>query len=56
MDRFIHSVFFKSSLLFESDERSSHGGLEVELWTDNSLPYALVDQIPLGAMYLYGTI
>ena len=35
---------------------SSRGGLEVELWTDNSLPSALVDQIPLGAMYLYGTI
>ena len=26
---------------------SSRGGLEVELWTDNSLPSALVDQIPL---------
>ena len=35
---------------------SSRGGLEVELRTDNSLPSALVDQIPLGAMYLYGTI
>ena len=27
---------------------SSCGGLEVELWTDNSLPSASVDQIPLG--------
>ena len=36
--------------------KSSRGGLEVELWTDNSLPSASVDQIPLGAMYLYGTI
>ena len=33
-------------------ERSSRGGLEVELWTDNSLPSASVDQIPLGAMYV----
>ena len=32
------------------------GGLEVELWTDNSFSSALVDQIRLGAMYLYGTI
>ena len=31
---------------------SSRGGLEVELWTDNSLPSTSVDQIPLGAMYL----
>ena len=37
-------------------QESSRGGLEVELWTDNSLPSALVDRIPLGAMYLYGTI
>ena len=39
-----------------SYDLSSRGGLEVELWTDNSLPSASVDQIPLGAMYLYGTI
>ena len=30
---------------------SSRGGLEVELWTDNHLPSALVDRIPLGAWY-----
>ena len=30
--------------------------LEVELWTDNSLPSASVDRIPLGTMCLYGTI
>ena len=30
---------------------SSRGGLEVELWTDNSLPSASVDRIPLGAWY-----
>ena len=35
---------------------SSRGGLEVELCTDNSLPSASVDQILLGATYLYGTI
>ena len=35
---------------------SSRGGLEVELWTDKSLSSASVDQIPLGAMYLLGTI
>ena len=29
---------------------SSRGGLEVELWTDNSLPSASVDQIPLWAL------
>ena len=32
-------------------EISSRGGLEVELWTDKSLPSASVDQILLGAMY-----
>ena len=38
------------------DLKSSCGGLEVELWTGNSLPSASVDQIPLGAVYLYGNI
>ena len=37
---------FRSQLSRES----SRGGLEVELWT------ASMDQIPLGAMYLYGSI
>ena len=41
---------------FNNLVQSSRGGLEVELWTDNNLPSASVDQIPLGAMYLYGTI
>ena len=34
---------------------TSCGGLEVEMWTDNSLPSASVDQILNGTMYLYGT-
>ena len=42
--------------IFTLNDRSSRGGLEVELWTDNSLPSASVDQIPLEAMYLYGAI
>ena len=36
--------------------KSSRGGLEVELWTDNSLPSASVDQIPLEAMYLIKSV
>ena len=44
------------SKLFKPFFKSSRGGLEVQLWTDNSHPSALVDGIPLGAMYLYGTI
>ena len=43
-------------LRLEGYLRFSSGGLEVELWTDNSLPFASVDQILLGARYLYGTI
>ena len=35
---------------------SSRGVLEVELQTDNTLPSVSVDQIPLGEIYLYGTI
>ena len=31
---------------------SSRGGLVVDLWTNNSLPSATVDQIPLGTMLL----
>ena len=46
--------FEKYQLSFHS--ASSRGGLEVELWTDNSPPSASVDQISLGAMYLYGAI
>ena len=30
--------------------KSSRGGLEVELWTDNSLPSASVDRIPLWVL------
>ena len=33
-----------------SPKLSSRGGLEVELWTDNSLPSASVDRIPLWAL------
>ena len=29
-------------------EKSSHGGLVVERWSDNRLDSATVDQIPLG--------
>ena len=43
-------------LVADFDAASSRGGLEVELWADNSLPSASVDQIPLGAMFFYGTI
>ena len=48
-------MVFNSNMLFMK-KISSCGGLEVELWTDNSLPSASADQILLGAMYLYGTI
>ena len=47
VSKICHSVHLLQSLT-----SSSSGGLEVELWTDNSLPFASVDQIPLGAMYL----
>ena len=46
-DDFLTPVYFS---------KSSLGGLEVELCTDNSLSSASVDQILLGEMYFYGTI
>ena len=35
---------------------SIRGGLEVELWTDNSLLSASVDQIWIGAIYFTITV
>ena len=44
--RLTNSNIFDRMLL-----ESSRGGLVVELWANNSLPYATVDQIPLEAWY-----
>ena len=44
-------VYLKFSTVTHLLRRSSRGGLEVELWTDNNLPSASVDQNPLGVMY-----
>ena len=37
-------------------ELRSHGGLEVEQWSDNRALSISVDQFPHGACILYGTI
>ena len=40
------------ALYFHSVHVSSHGGLEVERWSDNRLYSASVDEIPLGDIYM----
>ena len=43
----------KTSMILQI--RSSHGGLEVEKWSNNRTLSILVDQSPLGECILYGT-